>query len=54
MLKRSRYTHRKKEKHGFYDSVLSAAAAAAWHKRTNDFSIGKGRWKAAGEQEHCG
>lgn len=40
-------------KHDFYDTALSAVTAA-WPRRSNDFSIGRGRWKAAGEQEHCG
>lgn len=40
-------------KHVFYNSALSAVTVA-WLCRSIDFSIGRGRWKTAGEQEHCG
>lgn len=40
-------------KHVFYESALSAVAAARIH-HSNEISIGHSRWKAAGEQEHCG
>lgn len=37
-------------KYVFYNS----AVIVAWLCRSNDFAIGRGRWKTEGEQEHCG